>query len=78
MCSWGESVNVRVRIDADLSHTGEARWDVKAIDSCIAPIVKALDDAGVYMRGSCCGHGVTEGSILLSDGRVLRIGGGSQ
>ena len=65
-------VGVRVRIPTDLSHIGISYWKVAQIDYCIAPIVRALQDAGIDMRGSCCGHG-EKGSILLQDGRVLTI-----
>jgi len=68
-------VGVRVKISADLSRTGKTRWATKKIDYCIAPIVKALQDAGIDMRGSCCGHGESKGTILLQDGRVLVIKG---
>jgi hypothetical protein len=44
---------------------------VWSIDRCIAPIVQALDAAGVYMLGSCCAHGRGPGSIDLADGRTL-------
>jgi len=73
MCKWGEQTAVRIFVPADLSHSGSAYWKTTGIDSCIAPIVKALSDAGICMRGSCCGHGRSEGSILLDDGRELRI-----
>lgn len=43
------------------------------IDRCIAPIVAALDAAGVYMLGSCCGHGNGPGEITLADGRRLFV-----
>lgn len=73
MCKWGEIVDVRVRVEAHLSHTGEARYAVKAIDSCIAPIVKALSDAEIGMLASCCGHGKSHGHIELFDGRTLVV-----
>jgi len=66
-------VGVRVKVPADLSHTGKEFWKVAAIDHCIAPIVEALQNAGIDMRGSCCGHGKSNGTILLQDGRVLVI-----
>ncbi len=69
---------MRVKIAAELSHTGEERWADKAIDSCIAPIVRALQDAGIDMKGSCCGHGKGAGEILLADGRVLTISHGAE
>ena len=43
------------------------------IDMCIAPIVNALEDHGIYMSGSCCGHGKWDGEIILQDGRKLII-----
>lgn len=75
MCKCGETKSVRVRVPADLSHTGKARWAAKKIDSCIATIVRALNDneAGIFTRGSCCGHGKTVGVIDLWDGRALLI-----
>jgi len=66
-------VAVMVKIPADLSHTGKVIWKYAQIDACIAPIVAALQKAGVDMRGSCCGHGNGEGNIQLQDGRSLII-----
>lgn len=43
------------------------------IDRCIAPIVQALNDAGIATIASCCGHGKIEGSIILADGREMLI-----
>jgi hypothetical protein len=43
------------------------------IDACIAPLVQALQAGGVNMRGSCCGHGTSEGHVHLEDGRVLLV-----
>jgi len=68
-------VGIRVKISAEDSHTCRAYEKVAAIDHCIAPIVKALQQAGIYTRGCCCGHGKREGSILLQDGRKLIIKG---
>lgn len=73
MCEWGTDVILRVPIPAELSHTGKFRWDYKDIDSCIAPIVQALNDAGIYTAQSCCGHGKGDGEILLHDGRIIVI-----
>lgn len=74
MCKWGTTTTLRLKTMASLSHTGEDYWRDWEIDSCIAPIVKALQDAGIDMLGSCCGHGNGNGSIVLADGRELRIG----
>lgn len=73
MCKWGTTVPTKVWIPADMSATGEARWCVKPIDSCVADIVRALQDGGINMRGSCCGHGKDFGNIILEDGRILSV-----
>lgn len=75
MCKWGTDELVEVTIPADLSHTGKAHKKLVGIDECIASIVKALEKGGVMMRASCCGHGKTDGKILLQDGRELIIQG---
>ena len=76
MCKWGNHKKVRVQIPADLSSTGKVKWKKPNIDSCIAPIVEALQKAGIDMRGSCCGHNKSVGNIDLQDGRKLIIMGG--
>lgn len=45
----------------------------EAIDSCIAPLVEALNGAGIYTASCCCGHGRELGHIWLHDERVLLI-----
>lgn len=64
---------VKVKIPADLSSTGHEKWREMMIDSCIADLVLALQEGGVDMRGSCCGHETEFGAIGLQDGRVLVI-----
>jgi hypothetical protein len=71
MCN--ECELVKVKVPADLSHTGKTFWKQAQIDRCIAPIVKALQEGGIDMRGSCCGHGRQCGEIELQDGRMLLI-----
>lgn len=73
MCKVGEYELVRVKIPADLSHTRKSRWKKAQIDRCIAPVVRALQEGGIDMRGSCCGHGKMDGDIHLQDGRILII-----
>ncbi len=73
MCKWGDTIPVTVAISADLSSTGKSKQRIFAIDSCIAPIVDALQKAGIDMRASCCGHGNGNGEIELEDGRKLII-----
>lgn len=43
------------------------------IDLCIADIVAALNAANITTVASCCGHGKTDGDVLLKDGRKLVI-----
>lgn len=66
-------VLVRVKIPADLAFTGKSKWKKVKIDACVAPLVAALQHAGIDMRGSCCGHGHSAGEIYLQDGRLLLI-----
>lgn len=73
MCKWGTVSPVQVKIPADLACSGEEHWKEAKIDSCIAPLVDALQRGGIDMRGSCCGHAKTFGSIDLQDGRMLLI-----
>lgn len=62
-----------VTVAADLSHTGDAYQRPFGIDACIAPLVDALNRAGITTRQSCCGHGQGDGRIDLADGRLLTI-----
>jgi hypothetical protein len=71
-CPCRETLPVRVRIPADLSCTGKAKWKRVPIDKCIAPLVAAFQAFGIDMRGSCCGHG-GDGDIELQDGWILII-----
>lgn len=73
MCKWGEHKLVKVKIPADLSHSGKSYWRLKGIDKCIASIVEALQKGGIDMRGCCCGHFKGDGHIHLQDGRILII-----
>jgi len=73
VCKRGNTTLVKVKIPADLSHTGKIHWKRMPIDKCIAPIVKALQEGGIDMRGSCCGHNERNGYITLQDKRVLII-----
>lgn len=43
------------------------------VDSCIADLVDALNKCGLKTVASCCGHGKQPGTILLKDGREVRI-----
>lgn len=73
MCKHGTETLLTVTIPAHLSHTGIERQAVKGIDSCIAPIVAALNAHGIKTDYSCCGHGKEDGEIKLADGRTLIV-----
>jgi hypothetical protein len=73
MCAHGSFVWLLVPIPAHLSHTGKFHWQLKGVDTCIAPLVRALNNAGIFTAGCCCGHGETDGNIILHDGRILTI-----
>lgn len=71
MCEWGTYERCEVTIPAELSHTGARRSDTKPIDACIAPLIRALNAAGVVTISSCCGHGRQPAEISLDDGTEL-------
>jgi len=73
VCKWSDKVLLSVPIPDNLSHNGKMFWKNTEVDSCIAPIVKALNDSGIYTSGCCCGHGKTEGTILLHDGEMIEL-----
>lgn len=73
MCEWGTTTVLRVQVPARLSHTGALRWKDIGVDSCIAPIVQALNVAHIWTVASCCGHGKQPGVISLEDGRELMV-----
>ena len=66
MCEWGKTVRVKLC----KPQRGSCFVDV---DECIAPLVQALNDAGIETIASCCGHGHILGNVILRDDRVLEI-----
>lgn len=72
-CPCRETIPVMLHVDADLSCTGKEKWREWGIDACIAPVVSALQKAGVNMRGSCCGHGKGPAEIMLSGGGSINF-----
>ena len=66
MCEWGDIVEVK------LAHPRRGK-DIAYVDRCIAPIIQALNDAGIQTTSSCCGHGHLNGVVALEDGRWLEI-----
>lgn len=73
MCKWNTTTVLNLKIPAKLSSTGKDKMKLCDVDSCIALIVKALNDAGITTICSCCGHEMGFGSIVLEDGRELLI-----
>ena len=67
MCDRGTTLPVKLSTPDYRGHP------VADVDSCIAPIAQALNDAGIRTVASCCGHGIRPGIIMLSDGRELVI-----
>lgn len=65
MCTWGTHCT--------LSRHTDSRGRPITVDECIAPLVLALNDAGVPTVASCCGHGRMPGNIILADGRECVI-----
>jgi len=41
------------------------------VDSCIADIVQALNNAGIETAGSCCGHGLRPGRIFIKNRTIF-------
>jgi hypothetical protein len=70
MCEWGTLTELLVPLP---TKSGEIEWKLKGVDSCIASIVQALNDSGLYTLSSCCGHGTADGSIGLHDGRLITL-----
>jgi len=72
MCNPGSNEIVRVPIKFSFA-TGKAKWGKRNIDSCMVPIIKALNKGGIYTNGCCCGHGEKHGAVELWGGGVLVI-----
>jgi len=67
MCKWGTNTEVKL-FEPRTNGMKTAR-----VDSCIAPIVQALNSAGIKTIASCCGHNKRQGNIVLGDERELFI-----
>jgi hypothetical protein len=61
MCDWNNTI--AITIDGK----------VIDVDSCLVPLVKALNELGIKTIASCCGHGKQPSNIALKDGRELII-----
>lgn len=72
MCKWGTNELLKIKIPANYSHNDKSYIKTISIDKCMAPLIKALQDADIETTGCCCGHG-SDGFIGLNDGRYLII-----
>lgn len=71
MCRRGTDALVKLNRPRPVSGRAET-----LVDACIAPLVQALNDAGVETLGCCCGHGREPGSVLFyqdGEARELRL-----
>ena len=66
MCKWGTDEYVTLCKPTLI----QGRTRIK-VDACIAPLVQMLNDYGVEMKASCCGHGKARGRIDLADGQII-------
>lgn len=69
MCDDHSGVLVEIPTASKRGPDGSKR----AVDACLAPLVKVLNDNGIATKASCCGHGKRPGTIILMDGRELLI-----
>ena len=72
-CPCRSTIDVMCEIPAAYSHTGKRREKTCGIDKCLAPIVSALQAAGVGTVGCCCGHGRGTGEIIMENGTRLLV-----
>lgn len=68
MCKWGMYKTVKLCKPKEISKRVYIQ-----VDSCLADLIQALNDAQIYTITSCCGHGKGYGEIILEDGRTLTI-----
>lgn len=60
MCRWGSNSTVTLCRPNPIS----GRVTVE-VDTCIAPLVQAINDAGIRTLGACCGHTKNAGGIIV-------------
>ena len=75
MCKWRTTtvLSVPVSIPSESSDAEKIEWKDVPIDSCIVPLIKIFNDAGMYTKYSCCGHEKTAGYIFFHDGRIMLL-----
>lgn len=66
MCEHGNTVIVKdVFVPPSASSTGKGKMIDVTVDSCIAPLVRSLNNAGFRTIACCCGHGIQPGNIAF-------------
>lgn len=63
MCRQGKTVPVLVQREYNCS---TSNWHAVPVDRCIAPLVQELNNRGIVTLGSCCGHGIFNGDIVIA------------
>jgi hypothetical protein len=66
MCRMGRYKIVLIQQGSPSCST--ANWDGVLVDACIADFVQTLNNQGIKTLGSCCGHGIFQGDILIEPG----------
>jgi len=74
MCEYGSDSSVR------LNGRSFAGGKAIRVDSCIAPVIQAIQDAGLRTSSCCCGHGRGASLIVWEDdagaaAKILRTAG---
>ena len=73
MCEWGQTQPLWVKAHPDWERHIQNGRKLIGVDSCLASLISALNEAGIHTEACCCGHGKRPGNIILSDGRELII-----
>lgn len=64
MCKWGNLKPCRVIRRNNPSVADGQHWIL--VDACIANYVQRINDQGIITVGCCCGHGKSQGSVLIA------------
>ena len=83
MCKWGTRKKVKLmKIDFGRFNNEQYKIYLKKmglregeelIDSCIAPLVQALNDGRIKTTASCCGHGKDYPYVICEQGTEQKL-----
>lgn len=83
MCKWGTRTKVKLMQPSLQGYTLERHKknaerleleiDEELIDSCIAPLVRMLNDYGIRTMSCCCGHGKTANSSIRISAQNVQV-----